>query len=512
MIKTKSCAKKHRTRKQQSGGAKAPVNNNADLKLAMQQSINNEIERQRKQKLEETQLATVMKKSQTNENARIARKLQEQKNINAATRQSQSNANEQMARALQENANLQEALRQSLLQPTKNPEPHRGAAAARTHNNKTRIKTTKNNNNTRIRHTKYNNNMRKKLNANNNNPLLNTITNIANYNASILQKQSECEDTKQIMPTILETTNISVRYVPKQYNYIWASNSCYLHSALQLFKNIPELIDTINSPNINSPVLNLCSHELERHGLPTSNSSNLIEIVMQSIDFVPGQTQHWGESYDTIEFIQNILGKLHISELLYMTFLYKTYTFNMDNTSTIRSISSQQSYLLVLDLHSKSYNNIQDILSQQINAIENINSQFLKTTNYKITDTTQYILIQLVIFEFNGDEFIKKNLHITNLNDVLCIDGILFELISMIVHIGNFAGGHYINYSKQYDPSTKTCNWYKYDDNIHPDSDYDTRHIKPTPSPEAPVFLGPLLDLPSKKDLIPYVLLYKKIS
>ena len=169
-------------------------------------------------------------------------------------------------------------------------------------------------------------------------------------------------------------------------------------------------------------------------------------------------------------------------------------------------------YLLVLDLHSKSYNNIQDILSQQINAIENINSQFLKTTNYKITDTTQYILIQLVIFEFNGDEFIKKNLHITNLNDVLCIDGILFELISMIVHIGNFAGGHYINYSKQYDPSTKTCNWYKYDDNIHPDSDYDTRHIKPTPSPEAPVFLGPLLDLPSKKDLIPYVLLYKKIS
>lgn len=437
MIKTNFFAKKHKTHKQQSGGAQNPFNNK-QLHLATMRSIANE---QRKK----------------------AMLLQEQKAVNEAIRQS-----------LQQNANI--------------PPHHRGAVAARPHANANRV----NNNTMRKLHKQYNNITRKHMN--NNNAKLKTIQNIKNYLDIILQKQQQCEINVQASKVILQTTDISLRYVHKQYNYIWDANSCYLHSALQLFKNIPELIKTIKSPSIKSPVLELCSRELRRHGLPTYSSIELIENVMQHITFTDGQTQIWGTSYDTIEFILNILGNLHISELPYMSFRDKTYTFNKDET--LRGILSVQSYLLLLSLNESLYNNIQAILLQQIIAIETIDSRIFKTTNYEITDSTKYILIQLAIFELTqSGRYKKKHIKITNLNDVLCINDIMFELISIIVHIGTFKEGHYINFSKQYNHKTNKCNWYKYDD-ITKDAN--------------PVNLGPLLTLPAE-DNIPYILLYNKI-
>lgn len=464
MTKTKSCAKKHRTHKHQSGGASGPNNNNKALQLALAESA----EFAKQQTRENAELAAATKNSRKTEYARIARRLQEQTNLNAAIIKSQQTENARIARELQNKYNKERT----------HTEPHMGAAAARRNRNNNPTRRRNNNNNTRRRHEQYTHDMRIQLKKHNTTHT--TIRNIDAYTVSIAQKQSECErktTTREAIPLI---TDIN-RYVKKQYNYKWAANSCYLDSALQLFKNIPELIQTINVPSINSDVLKLCSLELQRQGNPNNNSQILMESVMH---------EHWGNSCDTIEFIQGILNKLHISELLYMTFIEKTYTFFMDD-NTLYNINSQQSYLLGLHLQHVLYENIQAILLQQINTTEYMDPGFLKTINYEITDTTQYILIQLLIFEFINPVYVKKKLQITNLNDVLCIDGILFELISMNVHIGIFGGGHYINYSKQSEHFD--YKWYKYDDIV----------------PSDPTTLGPLLTLP--KDHIPYILLYKKI-
>jgi len=100
------------------------------------------------------------------------------------------------------------------------------------------------------------------------------------------------------------------------------------------------------------------------------------------------------------------------------------------------------------------FKSVQEILDNLLNISEvvELNKEFIKKLNYiEIPDELKYIAFQLVIFSFDTrGKPMKIPVAIDDLNQPICINGIPFELISIIMHSGEtINSGHFVNYSKQ---------------------------------------------------------------
>lgn len=304
------------------------------------------------------------------------------------------------------------------------------------------------------------------------------------------------------------------RYQPVQYNYRWAANACYYHSALQLLKNIPELIGKIlehSGKPFSNPLLANLAVELVRHGYPTEDSKHLVTEKIQKpiLNDKLRAASGWGSCLDSQEMLMGFIDLLPDPDKLCIQYERLEYTFNNETSNYIRTKTTSDIILQLSSREPHHFARVQDILdlpaNNDVEVIPDVNiynekgketgrqETIKKYINIQILDTTQYLLIQLKIFDFDMYGRTNKiNLHIDNLNEFICADGVLFEPISIIAHRGAYGGGHYINYSKQTDG--RRAIWYMYDD---------------TASSENPTPFGNIVKM--DKDYTPYVILYKKL-
>jgi len=351
-----------------------------------------------------------------------------------------------------------------------------------------------------------------------------------NNNNNSIKKTQQCETNKSFLQSPEHYPN---RYIIHQQNYKNQFNACYYHSTLQLLRNIPELISDILTRSATNPFLGMCASELGRDGYPTTSSQKIVDEIVPKQEIIVADKHimqsPWKLQIDAQEFLSAFIDSLPIQtqELFKIASVTKN-IYNDSNTykPKVKSrFKSENAFIITLPIpQSKQkiiYKTVQDIYNLysikgnlELRAYNN-NDIEIKTFNahtqkytpknvpgitysyFNILSTTQYLLIHFKAFErdYKTDITSKLDLHITELNNLLCVDGILFEPISIITHRGSYYGGHYRNHSKQRD-SKNNIIWYMYDDA------YNTADIK--------LLHNKQLDI-DNATFTPYIMLYKRL-
>ncbi len=259
--------------------------------------------------------------------------------------------------------------------------------------------------------------------------------------------KSKCTKTKK------RTKKSLLKFYQKlQSPYDWASNSCYLHSLLQLLRNIPELLETLKT-NVQAQDL---YNELTRNGLPTSQTKKFIEQKCQ--------LQSWGNQHDPRELLFKILellfGLKNENMRSYLYLFFDLINF-IDYTKKIVNniVMPTNIYLLPLVLIQERFNNMNEIIQNNYPSLPAGDRKVV--TDIHILDTTNYLLISPNVFD---QDYNKIKLQIKDIEDNICIGGVSFEPISIVYHRGDeISSGHFINCSKQIDKNNKV-QWFKFDD------------------------------------------------
>ena len=322
------------------------------------------------------------------------------------------------------------------------------------------------------------------------------------YNNYIIQCNEKIKTIKN--PNVF--TN---QYVNLQTQYKNSDNLSYLHSLLQLLRNIPELFTIlkkiIDNTNIEINIHNiifLFYVELTRSGGPTENTVNLInncpslEIITRNvrnettgkITQIPTKYGNIYDPFDVLVYLIKLLSDIKDIDLSFMMYNTGQTYYDINDNFVLKSPKVEPTCLLYsielmdlndeqpidvdnkIEIDKKKFIDVQSILNKAFKRTEeidfNINTdkepvyEKRKKINYiEIPNELIYIGIQLIIFSWGYGEQIRKiNFEIQNIDRYICINGVLFKLISLIMHDGNSpTSGHYVNYSKQKIPDTSAA-------------------------------------------------------
>lgn len=294
-----------------------------------------------------------------------------------------------------------------------------------------------------------------------------TFNNLRKYTSAI---QMECD--KKISEIKARPLDLS-RYVKLQSLYINANNVCFLHSVLQMLRNIPEIHAILEQFAARNKLANLLYLELARIGGVTDSTR---EIVISCTDF--GSPLKYGQQQDASVMLSWIIEKI-LTNTLNPPDIFKiglnVITFNPETDFVYTNIQDKTNYfelLLNFEIGKNNYKSLSDIINYRLSPqlAEGYKYYDKLVTAYTqnltiIYPETKYIIIRLNIF--NMDRTLKKikiDLTISEIDNFICISGIVFELISIVTHIGSsIDGGHYINYSRQNTGDGKV-QWIEYND------------------------------------------------
>ena len=226
----------------------------------------------------------------------------------------------------------------------------------------------------------------------------------------------------------------------------------------------------------------------------------LDKLKIKNSNFKPN-TQHDSQELlktlkidDFMEILHNHVIKLSHQFKEPHNFLY--YNINYEEFKNIE---------IVLTITKTKYDSMQEIINEFFLGEENMTKRRMENALYtKVIDNdiyfvnkqSEYIIIQIKLFEFKNNIAEKKQFNIVNLSENICIKeipetvltnykkitdktnirsmtndinvkdckNVNFELISIIYHGGTVSGGHYVNYSKQISKDNKKSVWVYYDD------------------------------------------------
>jgi hypothetical protein len=301
---------------------------------------------------------------------------------------------------------------------------------------------------------------------------------------SIFQAPPKC-----IASTLIR--NNPNRYIKEQYYYGNPGNYCYAITAIQLLRNIIDIIDYI-AAILNSTIIAITDPTVAKNNtiftklleILNSNSSDINQLLTEiaTLTFPSNSTSQ----QDVTEFI-SYLNLADIPELQHFRGV-EMYTNNQEfikrhyketNTQAENNFITN----LRIEKHKINFNNLQEIFNYNQKGIILDNKNNFKNSDnnleyinaiefpiYFVKHNTEYILFSLVILLMNltTNTKFKLNITIQNLNENLCIrkleqteindnssqnynkgKGIEYELISIACHIGGPTSGHYVNFSKQ---------------------------------------------------------------
>lgn len=243
-------------------------------------------------------------------------------------------------------------------------------------------------------------------------------------------------------------------------------NTCFMNSALQLLVNCTVLSKFILNNNFKSEKINLYKKFLSEYFINKVTTPNSIkELVSQQNNIFSGYEQQ--DSHEFLVCIIDILNeefkkehKLNPKEILGvgMDNLINS-LFNTNITSIIycektgdKSKNKVGETILSLPIRN-SESNLSDSINDftEIENLEGDSKWFNdKDNNYYdahkrlfIKSLPKYLIIHLKRFGFN--RFSKKNNSEVKMDQKININNNDFELRSIVFHIGNTGGGHYIS-------------------------------------------------------------------
>jgi len=282
-------------------------------------------------------------------------------------------------------------------------------------------------------------------------------------------------------------------YVIRQTNYKNSYNICYLHSVLQLLRNIKELVEILREyydinnrereimdrivTNFNAGgtayndyKLYLLLYELERYGVIKNTTRVFISYCPYMIKF--------GSTSDPTDVIQYIFTILSNEEYIYnrLSFLrFNKQTINFNTNSRVESITMPPEkenvctiyipkLLKIAIVHTERndkyyiFKTMQGLIEEYYNPVNQMHNEMHNFQIININKNTNYLLFHL---DTSG-EHESINFKINKFSTI-CINGIVFSAISLIAYV--HTGRHYVNYSFQLDTlNNNRPNWFLFDD------------------------------------------------
>jgi ubiquitin C-terminal hydrolase len=227
-------------------------------------------------------------------------------------------------------------------------------------------------------------------------------------------------------------------------------NTCYLNSVLQMLSYMPEIVQQL-STRTDSTAKQLYAIFQQLYGTETITRQTIkptVETIQKLVDFQKGKQQ------DAAEFFEKLLSILNINPT-FIEYSNQIETICKNDADKKEVAPPKSEKEMILHVGVKDGATISELLNaeQKEEDLEDANIErcrddgekgtgsALQKTQFKIPEENQYLIVQLKLFNNEGNKLKDK----IGIDQTIKVDNQNFEIYGAICHIGSsLQSGHYI--------------------------------------------------------------------